>query len=131
MWSCWPARDWTSQISYEAVASVVLGGDFIKRDRKGLLFSTNSHVKSIAGRVLAVLGVFLLRCTDRLKLHFIRQCCRWHAHRERGSRPIFAKVLNYTSVSNERRNVGISQIPCVRCLRWPIFENSPNGRVFF
>ena len=23
MWSCWPARDWTSQISYEAVASVV------------------------------------------------------------------------------------------------------------
>ena len=22
-WSCWPARDWTSQISYEAVASVV------------------------------------------------------------------------------------------------------------
>ena len=24
MWSCWPARDWTSQISYEAVASVVL-----------------------------------------------------------------------------------------------------------
>ena len=35
-----------------------IGGDFIKRDRKGLLFSTNSHVKSIAGRVLAVLGVF-------------------------------------------------------------------------
>ncbi len=24
MWSCWPARDWTSQISYEAVASVVV-----------------------------------------------------------------------------------------------------------
>ena len=23
MWSCWPARDWTSQITYEAVASVV------------------------------------------------------------------------------------------------------------
>ncbi len=23
MWRCWPARDWTSQISYEAVASVV------------------------------------------------------------------------------------------------------------
>ncbi len=23
MWGCWPARDWTSQISYEAVASVV------------------------------------------------------------------------------------------------------------
>ena len=23
MWSCWPARDWTSQISYEALASVV------------------------------------------------------------------------------------------------------------
>ncbi len=23
MWSCWPAREWTSQISYEAVASVV------------------------------------------------------------------------------------------------------------
>ena len=23
MWSCWPALDWTSQISYEAVASVV------------------------------------------------------------------------------------------------------------
>ncbi len=23
MWSCWPVRDWTSQISYEAVASVV------------------------------------------------------------------------------------------------------------
>ncbi len=23
MWCCWPARDWTSQISYEAVASVV------------------------------------------------------------------------------------------------------------
>ncbi len=23
MWSCWQARDWTSQISYEAVASVV------------------------------------------------------------------------------------------------------------
>ncbi len=23
MWSCWPARDWTSQISYECVASVV------------------------------------------------------------------------------------------------------------
>ncbi len=23
MWSCWPARDWTSQISYEDAASVV------------------------------------------------------------------------------------------------------------
>ena len=23
MWSCWPARDWTSQISYEAIAWVV------------------------------------------------------------------------------------------------------------
>ena len=23
MWSCWPARDWTSQISYEDVALVV------------------------------------------------------------------------------------------------------------
>ncbi len=23
MWSCWAARDWTSQISYEAEASVV------------------------------------------------------------------------------------------------------------
>ncbi len=23
MWSCWPARDWTSQIRYDAVASPV------------------------------------------------------------------------------------------------------------
>ena len=106
-----------------------LGGDFIKRDRKGLLCSTNSPVKSIARRVQAVLGVFLQRCTDRPKLHFIRQSCRWHAHRERGSRPIFAKVLNYTSVSNERRNVVHPQILCVGGLRSffvrGIFENRP------
>ncbi len=51
--------------SVGGVLEIFLGGDFIKRDREGLLFSTNSHVKSIAGRVLAVLGVFLLRCTYR------------------------------------------------------------------
>ncbi len=51
-------RTYVSNLNFPTGTIFIVGGHFIKRDRKGLLFSTNSHVKSIAGRVLAVLGVF-------------------------------------------------------------------------
>ena len=39
--------------------------------------------------------------------------------------------LYYCSVMNESQIVVTSQIHCGRSLQRPIFENSPNGRVFF